>query len=85
MLKAAVSIAFFSLLRCSEFTSTNKSSWDPTTELSIQDIVKVDGTKTDPIKTGCEIEFVKLKNEFCPVTNLKTYLRGPTQDLCSNF
>lgn len=79
-------VAFFSLLRSSEFTATRKHVWDPSTDLRIYDVfqeisgkitLRIKSSKTDPFQVGCEIELVRLANKFFSATNLLSYLAGP--------
>ena len=83
MLKAAVSVAFFALLRCAEFTSNSSHSWDCRVNLGIRDVstdskgrvsIFIKGSKTDPFRSGCCIQLTRLNSDCCPVVALKKYL-----------
>ena len=63
MLRTSTSLAFFGLLRCSEFTTATRSSFDVSCDLLVQDIsfsgafsimkVHIKASKTDPFREGC--------------------------------
>ena len=86
MLKAAVTLAFFGMLRCGEYTSPTKTFWDPQVNLGYRDVkfqaggkkltVHIKASKTDPFREGHKIRLVMLDNEFCPVTALKHYYKS---------
>ena len=86
MLRAVVCVAFFGLLRCSEFVSPTQRTWDPSVTLSVRDVSFRDGglaltlrrSKTDPFQAGSVIFLVPLRGRLCPVRALHKYvnLRG---------
>ena len=83
--RAAFTLAFFGLLRVSEFTCPAAGVFDPTNHLCITDIVlsrdpvllhvRIKASKTDPFRTGCSIRVARTDNIFCPVTAMFSYLR----------
>ena len=89
MLTAAITTAFFGLLRVSEYTSHSVRAYDPEITLLRHDIrfsmdysvvhIWVKASKTDPFRSGVTIRLGATKNEFCPVRALDAYisLRGP--------
>ena len=62
MLKAAVTLAFFGMLRCGEYTSPTKTFWDPQVNLGYRDVkfqaggkkltVHIKDSKMDPFPRG---------------------------------
>ena len=85
MLRSACALAFFGLLRCSEYTSPRRSSFDSDSTLLVQDIsfnaafnimyVRIKASKTDPFRLGCTIRVAAVPGRICPVTLLRQYLR----------
>ena len=81
MLAAATSLAFFGLLRSSEFTSPSANKWSHDS-LSFQDIkvinniltVQIRGSKTDPFKFGSTIRIGPNSSKLCPVKAMEKYL-----------
>ena len=85
MLRAAVSFAFFGLLRCSTYTFLSRFGWDPEVHLRSGGVsfgmggrvtVQVTASKTDPIREGCQIRLVQIASVFCPVAALRSYCRA---------
>ena len=83
MLKAVVSVAFFSLLRSAEYTVQSGRIWDPSSELGVDDVLwgasdevslNIKSSKTDPFKAGVRIYLTKLACPLCPVDALRNYL-----------
>ena len=84
MLTAAVLLAFFGLLRVSEYTSPTSSTHDPTSNLSVDDIninwkrkvalIRIKKSKTDPFREGATIRIGVLNHYLCPVHALIRYL-----------
>ena len=83
MLKASVTIAFFSLLRSSEYTMKSSRVWDPSSELGLQDVsqgdfgdyvLNIKCSKTDPFKEGFKLQLTSLDSVFCPVVALQRFL-----------
>ena len=85
MLRSACALAFFGLLRCSEYTSPRRRSFDADATLLVQDIsfntmftlmyVRIKASKTDPFRTGCTIRVAAVGGNMCPVHLLHSYLR----------
>ena len=91
--KAVFSLAFFGLLRVSEYTTPSVSSFDPTVHLLYSDVTFVGGdhhmrvsikaSKTDPFRKGVVLRFATIVSKFCPVQAILNYLpfhptkRGP--------
>lgn len=83
MLKAATLIAFYGLLRASEYLSSHTHIYDPTTTLLLQDItfsrnrssvsIFIKQSKTDPFRQGCKIKIYANNGRLCPVTTLHWY------------
>ena len=86
MLKAAVTLAIFGMLRCREYTSPTETFCDPQVNLGYQEVkfqaggknltVNIKASKTDPFQEGHKIRLVMLDCEFCPVTALKHYYKS---------
>ena len=87
MIRAAFALAFYGLLRVSEFTSPHVASWDPEIHLSRADVVilppftslslRIKASKTDPFREGHTLRLVSLPHLTCPVAALRSYLRLP--------
>ena len=85
MLRTSASLAFFGLLRCSEFTTATRSSFDASCDLLVQDIlfsgefsimkVHIKASKTDPFREGCTIRIAAVGSAVCPVALMRRYLR----------
>lgn len=83
MLKSAALLAFFGLLRASEYLSQSSAKYDPQNTLSSQDIsfardmthasIRIKQSKTDPFRQGCSIKIWALNNAWCPVLSLHAY------------
>ena len=86
MLRSACALAFFGLLRCSEYTSPRRTSFDVDATLLVQDIsfnanrtimfVRIKASKTDPFRLGCTIRVAAVPGRICPVALLREYLRS---------
>ena len=85
MMWVACCTAFFSFLRCSEFTIPSPSEFEPATHLSIKDMAIDDKTsslirvttkqsKTDPFRKGVHLFLGRTDNPICPVTAILPYL-----------
>lgn len=79
MLKAAVSAAFFALLRSSENTCSKIGVWYSDTELGISVLIrgnfgevslKIKSSKTE----GLLFHLTRLDSEFCPVVASESYV-----------
>ena len=87
MIQAAVSLAFFGLLRGSEFTSPRIGGWDPSVGLGRTDVIfvrrppsmviRIKASKTDPFRLGCSLRLVSLRVPVCSVQAMRAYLRLP--------
>ena len=85
MLMAALTLAYFGLLRCSEFTSPKVDQFDSTT-LTRGDIhleqsgrylkVRIKASKTDPFRVGATVTIPKLRSRICPVAFMANYIRN---------
>ena len=86
MFQAATTLAFFGLLRSSEYVSQHRSRYDSRFCLLRQDVwfnynfsimyVRIKASKTDPFRSGCIIRVASLPNSvLCPVTLMLDYLR----------
>ena len=84
MLTSAVLLAFFSLLRSSEYTSKSTKRCDSINTLNFDDIhfernfnfvqVQISGSKTDPFRVGCALKAWSVKGRLCPVRALKKFI-----------
>ena len=84
MLHTASSLAFFSLLRCSEYTS-HRRSFEASHTLMVQDIlftpdgllmkVHIKSSKTDPFREACTIQIAAIHTP-CPVALMQEYLHS---------
>lgn len=89
MLLSAILLAFFGMLRVSEYTAPTVPSYDADTHLSIADVtinwqrrvasIRIKKSKTDPFRQGVTIRIAVLDHYLCPVHALIRYLirRGP--------
>ena len=83
MLLSAVLLAFFALLRVSEYTSPTTTRSDPNS-LSVGDVtvdarhrvarVHIKKSKTDPFRLGVTLRVCAIPHAFCPVKALIRYL-----------
>jgi hypothetical protein len=89
MLEAASLIAFYGLLRSSEYLAPSTASFDPHHNLQLSDIfvasdgshitVNIKQSKTDPFKQGCTIKIWAISTSIsCPVSSLCRYIRHLT-------
>ena len=86
MLCAASSLAFFGLLRCSEFTSADRHRYNSASTLMVNDIafnrngdimsVFIKASKTDPFRVGCRVRIAAVGGPMCPVELMLQYLRA---------
>ena len=87
MYKAVIALAFFGMLRCSEYTAPGRWVWDPDTNLARDDVVfkkggvvvvTIKASKTDPFRDGARVSLVKTHCPFCPVSAMHKFcsLRG---------
>ena len=85
MWKCLVLVAFFGLMRVSEYVCPSSTSFDPTIHLSVRDFqlsscgksvaINIKASKTDPFRAGIQIRLVAIGNLFCPVMAVTQYLR----------
>ena len=83
MIKAASLIAFFGLLRVSEYLSASSRRFNREETLLFEDVsfapdfsyvtLYIKKSKTDPFRQGCTIKIWKNMNTLCPVHNLRLY------------
>ena len=81
---SAVTLAFFGLLRCSEFSTPTTRSYGPNT-LLVSDVnistdvggilLTIRASKTDPFRSGCRVHIGATYDYLCPVNALRVYLR----------
>ena len=86
MLRTASSLAFFGLLRCSEYTSDRRRSFNVMTTLLVGDIrfnqdftimlIHLKASKTDPFREGCTIRVAAIQVPICPVSLMREYLHS---------
>ena len=82
MLKAAVTMAFFGMLRVSEYTCRDAHHYDVDTTLLRRDVyvmrdmalVHLKSSKTDPFRTGVTIRIAATRRSSCPGQWLQAYL-----------
>ena len=84
MLTAAVLLAYFGLLRVSEYTSPSSTSFDGSAHLGVSDVdiqwerrvalVTIKMSKTDPFRAGVTVRVGVLSHYLCPVHALVRYL-----------
>ena len=79
MFWAACSLRYFGLLRASEFTVPNLSSFSSSLHLSMQDVavdsssapssmrIRIKGSKTDPFRMGCFVHIGLGRHPLCAV------------------
>ena len=84
MLTSAVLLAYFGMLRVSEYTTPTTSSFDDAIHLTVSDvaiywdrrvaIINIKMSKTDPFMDGVRIRVGMLEHYLCPVRALVRYL-----------
>ena len=84
MLRSAVTLAFFGMLRVSEYTSATTTSYNPDTTLMFADvsisldrqaaILQIKASKMDPFRRGCSIRLSAIDSVLCPVTTLLGFI-----------
>ena len=85
MLRSASSLAFFGLLRVSEYTSSGRWSFNASSTLLVSNVsfdgsysimyIRIKASKTDPFKEGCTIRVAAVDSPLCPVLLMREYLR----------
>ena len=96
MFQAAISLAFFAMLRSSEFCSPGSHHTSSATlllsDISIQRdimLVRIKQSKTDPFKEGCVVRVTAVKSSICPIRAMTRYLslrrasNGPLFQFCN--
>ena len=84
MLAAAFTLAFFGLLRVSEFTVPSKQSFDPRRHASIASIrwrrkhftFTINSSKTDQFHYGQAVYITKSDSSICPVAAMRQYVQS---------
>ena len=84
MIMAAITLAFFGLLRSSEYTSIGSRHYDKDITLYKEDIsfnenmsvmtIHVKGSKTDPFREGTNIVIPRINSDICPINFMIRYL-----------
>lgn len=84
MIRSAVTLAFFGLLRVSEFSSPSVSKFSPTKHLTVSDVtidrqsrfvsVVIKESKSDPFRLGVTVRVGALNHCLCPVRALQNFL-----------
>ena len=84
LLWSAATLAFFGLLRCSEFCAPTIRSYGQHT-LLVSDVnistdvggilLNIRASKTDPFRSGCKIHIGPTDDHLCPVNALHVYIR----------
>ena len=82
MLWTAILVAFFGFLRVSEYTSTHKTKYDPSTTLLLSDVhllgnaanIMIKASKTDPFRQGVTIRLAQNNTHLCPLNALRTFI-----------
>ena len=85
MLVSAVTLAFFGLLRVSEYTCPSPTAFDPEWHLAWSDVtvnafrrlayVRIKASKTDPFRESSVVRVGVSGSSLCPVSALVLYLR----------
>jgi len=85
MFQAASLLAFFGLLRVSEYTCPSPCRFDPTSHLQVSNVsfnanftmmlVRIKASKTDPFRQGTTIRLSSLSHRLCPVAAMRIYLQ----------
>ena len=81
---SACTLAFFGLLRVSEYTCPKVKSFDPNYNLLLEDVnfinaamsIFIKASKTDHFRQGCTIFIGSTNNLLCPVSALKSFIRS---------
>ena len=82
MFWSASTLAFFGLLRVSEYTCSTIHNFNQSSDTSVNDIslnqnfliLTIKASKTDPFRRGCSIRIGVTNDLFCPVTAMRFYL-----------
>ena len=83
--RTACTLAFYGLLRCSEYTAPSRHYYDPAITLLVSDVtfsaddnimlVNIKSSKTDPFRVGCIVRIARVPGVLCPVSSMQRYLR----------
>ena len=86
LFRTMTSLAFFGLLRSSEYTSLSRSSYAPHHTLLVHNIsfsadftimhVFIRASKTDPFRSGCTIRIAAIADSLCAVHLMRQFLRS---------
>ena len=82
MIWAAIMTAYFGFLRVSEYTSSHKTKFDPSSTLLFEDLsleedmahINIKASKTDPFRQGVIIRLAANDSTLCPVRALIEYI-----------
>lgn len=84
-LRTASSVAFFGLLRCSEYTCASSSQFDPLVDLMVRNVtiapnlsimsLRIKASKTDPFRSGCTVRIGRVDNDLCAVRLMHQYIK----------
>ena len=84
LLQAAMSLAFFGLLRVSEFCAPKSTTFDPTCHLLVDDVaidvstqvvtVRLKASKSDPFRIGVNVRVGATPGPLCPVQAMARFL-----------
>ena len=86
ILWAAFTLCFFSFMRSGEIGANSESDFDPTCNLTTQDVaidnltnpqilkIRLKCSKTDPFREGSDIFLARTHDELCPVTAMLAWL-----------
>ena len=95
MWKCLILLAFFGLLRVSEYVCPGQRKYDPSINLMPSDVkfcgdivyINLKASKTDPFRAGFKVRLVRIGGNLCPVTALIDYIvyRGATVGRCLSF
>ena len=83
-LRTAASVAFFGLLRCSEYTCASSTQFDPLVDLMVRNVtiaknmsimsLRIKASKTDPFRVGCVVRIGRVDNDLCAVRLMHRYI-----------
>ena len=84
MMTAAILTAFFGLLRVSEYTTNTATTFDPDTDLCVNDVtinfhmriiaISLKASKTDPFREGINVKFSATNQPLCPFMAMVAFL-----------
>ena len=83
-LRTTASVAFFGLLRCSEYTCASSTQFDPLVDLMVHNVtiahnlsimsLRNKASKTDPFRLGCAVRIGRVDNDLCAVRLMHQYI-----------